>query len=203
MTSAFWNERYSKPELVYGAGPNGFLAAQAGRLPRRGRALDIGAGEGRNALFLASLGLDVLAVDQSDVGMRKTQELAKERGLSLATRAVDLSDFAAEPGSFDVVTSIFVHLPAELRGRVHAGVRSWLRPRGVYVLEAYAPDQVSRGTGGPKDPALLAPLETILAELDGLTVEHRATVVRNVTEGVFHAGDASVVQVVARKAAAS
>ena len=199
MSSTFWDQRYAGEELVYGEAPNEFLAGMADRLPVRGQALDIGAGEGRNALFLASRGLDVLAVDQSAVGMRKAQRLARQRGLTLRTQAIDLNDFDPGPDSFDVVSSIFVHLPAALRGAVHRRVRSWLKPGGVFVLEAYAPDQIDRSTGGPKDPALLAPVEVIVAELDGLQIEHQAALVRNVSEGNYHTGEASVVQVLAWK----
>jgi 2-polyprenyl-3-methyl-5-hydroxy-6-metoxy-1,4-benzoquinol methylase len=199
MSSTFWNERYAGEELVYGEAPNEFLFQTIGELPRRGRALDLGAGEGRNALYLASLGLEVLAIDQSVVGMQKAQRLANERGLTLRTRAADLRDFDADPGSFDVVSSIFVHLPTDLRAGVHSRLRTWLKPGGLFVLEAYAPDQIARTTGGPKDPALLASLETIVGELSGLKIEHRAALVRNVIEGKFHSGEASVVQVVARR----
>lgn len=200
MSIDFWNERYSAEELAYGDKPNDFLARMADRLPRGGRALDLGAGEGRNALFLASLGLDVLAVDQSEVGMRKAARLAEARGLSLRTQVVDLQEFNAAPGSLDVVTAFFVHLPIALRASVHERIRAWLRPGGVFVMEAYAPDQIHRDTGGPKDPLLFASLEVILAELEGLKIEHGAAVVRDVVEGRFHTGEASVVQVMARKA---
>jgi 2-polyprenyl-3-methyl-5-hydroxy-6-metoxy-1,4-benzoquinol methylase len=199
MSQEFWNERYAGEELAYGEAANEFLVSQAARLPSVGRALDIGAGEGRNALYLASRGLDVLAVDQSDVGMQKARRLARERGLALRTQAVDLNQFDAEPNSFDVVSSIFVHLPAELRAAVHRRVAAWLKPGGALVLEAYAPDQIGRGTGGPRNPSLLASLPAILAELDGLEIEHQAALVRNVSEGLFHTGEASVVQVLARK----
>jgi 2-polyprenyl-3-methyl-5-hydroxy-6-metoxy-1,4-benzoquinol methylase len=199
MSTQFWDERYAAEELVYGSAPNDFLSQQAHRFPKTGRALDVGAGEGRNALFLASLGLDVLAVDQSAVGMQKAQRLARERGLSLRTQAADLNDFQAEPNSFDVVSSIFVHLPAALRAKVHKNVITWLKPGGVFVLEAYDPDQLRRDTGGPKDPLLLAPLQTLLTELAGLSIEHQAALVRNVGEGRYHSGDASVVQVVGRR----
>ena len=172
------------------------------RLPKAGHALDIGAGEGRNALFLASLGLDVLAIDQSEVGMQKALRRAQQRGVKLRAKAVDLQDFDAASSSLDIVSSIFVHLPATLRAAVHKRIGAWLKPGGVFVLEAYAPDQIARGTGGPKDAALLASLETILRELaagEGLEIEHQAALVRNVTEGQFHSGEASVVQVLARK----
>lgn len=199
MTKDFWNERYANNELVYGKAPNEFVALNSSIIPNTGTALDIAAGEGRNALYLSSLGLDVLAIDQSTVGLEKAERLAKERGLALRTQAVDLNDFHAEPESFDVITSTFAHVPAPIRARVHAGVRSWLKPGGVFLLEAYAPEQLHRDTGGPKDPALLAPLETILSELESLTIEHSVSTVRNVTEGDFHTGEAAVVQVRARK----
>jgi SAM-dependent methyltransferase len=171
----------------------------ADQLPNFGNALDIGAGEGRNALFLASRGFSVLAVDQSKVGMQKAQRLAQERGLRLRTQSADLQDFDAEYNSFDVISSIFVHLPATLRTAVHKRVAAWLRPGGLFLLEAYSPDQIERGTGGPKDPSLLASLKVILGELDGLEIEHQAALVRNVSEGSFHTGEASVVRVLARK----
>lgn len=199
MSNAFWDERYAAEGLAYGEAPNEFLVSVADGLPRQGRALDIGAGEGRNALFLASRGLEVLAVDQSAVGMQKAERLARERGLNLRTRAVDLRDFEAEAESLDVVSSIFVHLPAGLRATVHERTKAWLKPGGVFVLEAYAPEQLERGTGGPRDPAMLASLDTILQELKGLRVEHRAELVRVVSEGRYHTGAAAVVQVVARK----
>jgi SAM-dependent methyltransferase len=199
MTSTFWNQRYSEDDLAYGEAPNDFLLTIADRLPMVGSALDIGAGEGRNALYLASRGLNVLAVDQSEVGMLKAQRLAQGRGLTLRTQAVDLQDFDAERNSFDVISSVFVHLPAALRASVHQRVGRWLKPGGVFLLEAYAPDQIERETGGPKDPSMLASLDEILNELNGLEIVHRAALVRNVTEGKFHTGNASVVQVLARK----
>jgi 2-polyprenyl-3-methyl-5-hydroxy-6-metoxy-1,4-benzoquinol methylase len=199
MSTEFWDERYAADGLVYGEHPNDFLVQMSGRFPRAGAALDIGAGEGRNALFLASRGLDVLAVDQSRVGMEKAERLARERGLKLRTRAVDLQDFDAAPASLDVVSSIFVHLPGPLRAAVHARVGAWLKPGGVFVLEAYAPEQLARDTGGPRDPARLASLETILSELGGMVVEHGASLVRVVSEGQFHTGEAAVVQVLARR----
>src|SRR5688572_24712991 len=99
MSSTFWDQRYSGDELAYGEAPNDFLAIIADELPNFGHALDIGAGEGRNALYLASRGLNVLAIDQSAVGMRKAQRLAQERGLTLNTQAADLQDFDAEHNS--------------------------------------------------------------------------------------------------------
>lgn len=199
MSSHFWNDRYAASGLVYGAAPNELLVQASVRFPKQGKAIDLGAGEGRNALYLASLGLEVLAVDQSDVGLRKAESLAAERGLKISTRAADLRDFDVAPGSVDVVSAIFVHLPRELREAVHRRVVQWLSAGGVFVLESYAPEQLCRDTGGPKDPDMLPSLETLEKELAGLAFEHRASLVRNVIEGDFHSGESAVVQIVARK----
>lgn len=199
MQPEFWNQRYGAHDLVYGSEPNDFVAQVADRLPQRGSAIDLGAGEGRNAIFLAARGLDVLAVDQSDVGLQKAARLAGERGLTLRTEVADLDRFDAAPASIDVVTSVFVHLPQPVRAPLHARVRSWLRPGGVLVLEAFAPEQCARGNGGPSDPGRYASLDALLAELHGLEIEHAAAIVREVSEGVFHSGESPVVQVLARK----
>ena len=201
MDRELWNERYDRPDLVYGEAPNDFLvAAAATYLPASGTALDLAAGEGRNALFLAERGLETTAVDQSAVGMGKTAERATARGLRVRTDVADLATFTVEPESFDVITSIFLHLPTALRRDLSARIVQWLRPGGVFVLEAYAPDQLGRGTGGPSDPALLAPLEVLVDDFSALEIVHQHAEVRDVTEGVFHSGAASVVQIVARKA---
>ena len=199
MTLDFWNERYAGDELAYGDEPNDFLRDIADRLPRAGRAVDLAAGQGRNAVFLASLGLDVLAVDQSEVGLRRSEELAAARGVALRTEVADLREFDVEPGSLDVVSSIFVHLPSSVRTSVHGRVSTWLRPGGLFVFEWYGPGQLGRGTGGPNDPDQVASLEVITSELDGFDIEHGAEVERDVLEGRYHTGASAVVQVLARK----
>lgn len=199
MEKQFWNQRYAGDDLVYGRAPNTFLKSLDDQLPANGTALDLGAGEGRNALYLASMGLDVLAVDQSEVGMAKARKLAERRGLSLRTQAVDLTDFDAPPASFNIITNIFVHLPSALRARVFAKVVHWLKPGGRFILEQYTPDQLKRDTGGPKDADRLAYLDDLLTELPGLHIEHRAQCVRDVSEGQPHTGLADVVQIIASK----
>ena len=136
MSKEFWNERYAEDELTYGDAPNAVLASMQSVFPSSGTALDIAAGQGHNAVFLASLGLDVLAVDQSEGGMRVARQLAEQRGLSLHTQTVDLAEYHPAECSFDAITSIFAHLPEALRTSVLQSIRSWLRPGGVFVLEA-------------------------------------------------------------------
>src|SRR6478735_11540147 len=92
MESRRWDERYSAPGFAYGTEPNDFLASVAGRLPR-GPVLTIGEGEGRNAAFLAGLGHEVLAVDQSEVGIGKARALAESKGVHVNTVVADLAQF--------------------------------------------------------------------------------------------------------------
>ncbi|HMU61210.1 MAG TPA: methyltransferase domain-containing protein [Gemmatimonadales bacterium] len=193
-----WDERYASPEYVYGTEPNDFLASVASQIPR-GRVLSIADGEGRNGVFLASLGHDVTSVDASAVGLAKAARLAAARGVHLTTQVVDLADYVIEPGAWAGIVSIFVHLPPALRQRVHAQVVRGLAPGGVFILEAYSPDQLRHGTGGPSNPELLPTLDALRAELGGLEFTHAAALERDVQEGQFHRGRSAVVQVVARK----
>jgi SAM-dependent methyltransferase len=195
-----WDERYAAPEYVYGTEPNDFLASVAAQIPR-GQVLSIADGEGRNGVFLATLGHDVTSVDASAVGLAKADRLAAARGVHLTTRVVDLADYLIEPGAWAGIVSIFVHLPPPLRRRVHAQVVRGLAPGGVFILEAYSPDQLRHGTGGPTNPDLMPTLDALRAELEGLEFTHAAELERGVQEGQFHRGRSAVVQVVARKPA--
>lgn len=193
-----WDERYDTHEYVYGTEPNDFLASVADRIPA-GRVLSIGEGEGRNAVFLASLGYEVTAVDTSAVGLHKVERLARERGLPVTTVHADLADFAIEPDAWDGIVSIFCHLPRALRLDVHRRVSQGLAPGGVFVVEAYTPRQLEFGTGGPKDPEMLVRLADLREDLPGLSFELAREVDRPVAEGRFHDGMSAVVQVVARR----
>ncbi len=196
-----WDERYSQPGFVYGTEPNEFLASVAARIPI-GPVLSLGEGEGRNAAFLASLGHRVLAVDQSEVGLAKARRLAADRGLTIETCVADLANFSIEPESWTGVVSIFCHLPRHIRVPLYASVVRGLRPGGVLVLEAYTPRQLERDTGGPKDPDMLMTRAALEEELAGLEFMHVIELDREVREGAYHTGMASVVQVVARRPSA-
>jgi SAM-dependent methyltransferase len=191
-----WDERYSQPGFAYGTEPNEFLAAHAGRIPA-GPVLSLGEGEGRNAAYLAGLGHRVVAVDQSEVGLAKARRLAEDRGLTVEAVCADLAAFAIEPRAWAGIVSIFCHLPRRIRRPLYAAVVRGLRPGGVLVLEGYTPEQIGRSTGGPKDPDMLPTLAGLTEELAGLEFVHARGLDREVREGAYHTGLASVVQVVA------
>jgi SAM-dependent methyltransferase len=196
-----WDERYSEPGFAYGTEPNDFLASVADRLPR-GPVLTLGEGEGRNAAFLAGLGHEVVAVDQSEAGLAKARRLAEERGVRVQTQQVDLRDYPIRPGAWAGIVSVFCHLPPPIRVPLHAAVVRGLRPGGVFILEAYSPRQFGRGTGGPPSPEMMVSLDDLTRELAGLEFLHARELEREVREGTYHTGLASVVQLLARRGAA-
>jgi len=195
-----WNERYSGDHYVYGTEPNAFLVEYRHLL--RGPVLSLAEGEGRNAVFMASLGLAVLGVDSSAVGLAKALKLAESRGVGIRIEVADLADYEPPVNTFGSVVSIFAHLPGEVRKRLHRRVEQSLRPGGIVLLEAYTPAQLARSTGGPKDPDLLMSRVELEREFPNCEVLVSREIERDVIEGEFHTGQASVVQFLAKKGGA-
>ncbi len=198
MSNPTWNQRYSIPDYVYGTEPNDFLAAQAHLIPK-GRVLEIGAGEGRNSVYLAQQGYQVTAVDQSSVGLEKARKLATEKGVEIETIEASLAEFEIEPNQWQGIVAIFLHLPVSLRTRVLSKCVRGLVRNGIFILEAFTPSQLKYDTGGPKDPLELYTLYDLRNDLKGLNIEHGEELERDVNEGKRHSGRAAVVQVVGRK----
>jgi SAM-dependent methyltransferase len=194
-----WNERYSSGDFVYGTEPNSFLVEHAKLLVAP--VLSLAEGEGRNAVFLASLGLDVLGVDGSEVGLAKAQALAKSRGVVIQTEVADLATYEPPENSFGSIVSIFAHLPSVIRMRLYRLVERSLKPGGIVLFEAYSKAQIASDTGGPKDLDLLMAREDIERGFPNCEPILSREIEREVIEGSFHTGLASVVQFIARKKA--
>jgi SAM-dependent methyltransferase len=193
-----WDERYSADEYIYGKDPNEFLANAVNNIPK-GKVLCVAEGEGRNAVYLATHGYDVVAVDSSAVGLEKAKKLAAERGASIETIVADLAHFDIEPESWDGVVSIFAHLPPPVRKELHKQIVKGLRPGGVLILEAYRPDQLKYKTGGPPTAEFMMTLQGLEEELTGLEFEYAVELDRDVVEGQFHTGKGAVVQIIGKK----
>ena len=193
-----WDERYSADEYIYGKDPNEFLANATGNLPK-GKILCVAEGEGRNAVYLATHGYNVVAVDSSAVGLEKAKKLAEERGVNIETIVADLAHFDIEAESWDGVVSIFAHLPPAVRKDLHKKIVEGLRPGGVLILEAYRPDQLKFKTGGPPTAEFMMTLQSLEEELTGLEFEYAVELDRDVVEGQFHTGKGAVVQLIGKK----
>ena len=192
-----WNERYDSNEFAYGTEPNSFLAENAKLLTSP--VLSLAEGEGRNAVFLASLGLEVLGVDGSAVGLAKAQQLAESKGVSIRTEVADLATYVPPANHYGSVVSISAHLPSDIRRRLYPLVVQCLKPGGIILLESYSKSQLTRNTGGPKDSDMLLITEDMVKEFPDCEVILCQEIEREIVEGEFHTGLASVVQFIARK----
>lgn len=192
-----WNQRYASDYYVYGTEPNSFLAEHADILT--GPVLSLAEGEGRNAVFLASLGLTVHGVDGSEVGLAKAQALAVSKGVEIQTEVSDLRIFEPPANFYGSVISISAHLPSMVRNRLYPLVERCLKNNGILLLEAYSEEQISRDTGGPKDLDMLMTRTKVEQEFPNCEPMLSQEIVREVSEGKYHTGMASVVQFIARK----
>ncbi len=198
MKTTNWNERYSEPGFVYGTTPNAFLFSVVNKIPQ-GKVLMLAEGEGRNAVYLATLGYQVTAVDGSAVGLQKAEKLAAERDVKITTIVADLAAFKILPGEWEGIVSCYCHVPSAIRVPLHHSVVMGLKPGGVFVLEAFSEEQLSKDTGGPKSLDMLMKLKGLKQELVGLDFIHAVTMDRDVREGSRHTGLASVVQLLCIK----
>lgn len=194
-----WDERYSEAGFAYGTEPNDFLASHRQRLAQGGKVLCLAEGEGRNAVFLARHGFDVVAVDASQVGMAKAERHAAAHGVTITTVVADLAEFPIGSQEYDGVISIFCHLPPPVRTILHRRIIDGLKPGGVLILEGYTPAQIGRTTGGPPHKELTFNLATLQEEFAALEQLHAVELEREVHEGRLHTGIGAVVQFIAVK----
>ena len=164
-----WNQRYAQAELVWSAEPNRFLVEETADLPP-GRALDLGAGEGRNAIWLAELGWDVTAVDFSDVAMDKARTIAARRSVAVDLEVADLVEYRPQESAFDLVMLLYIHLPVEERRQVFARAAGATAPGGTILVIGHDSDNIEHGYGGPQDPSVLYSAADVTSDFAGLDV---------------------------------
>lgn len=170
MNADAWDERYKEWEYVWSLQPNRFVQQEveaAGLREGRGRrALDWACGEGRNAVWLAENGWRVTAVDYSAVGLAKTERLAADRGVQQRVSALEADVTVYEPPQvFDLVVMSYLQLPETERRRAVAAASRALRPGGTMIVVAHDSANLERGSGGPKDPAVLYTPDALEADL--------------------------------------
>lgn len=198
MDAEAWNERYLATELVWSVGPNQFVEAELADVPP-GRAVDLAAGEGRNALWLARLGWQVTAVDFAQAALDKGRELAGD--LPVDWVCADATTWS-EDASYDLCVLAYLQLEAPARrAAVRQGFTA-LRPGGTFLLVAHDSTNLLEGVGGPQDPAVLMTADDVLADLAGedLDVVRAERVAREVEQpdGVSRTAYDALVRVVRR-----
>jgi len=178
-----WDERYAANDQAFVRGPNPFVEAELSAVPP-GRALELAAGEGRHAVWLASAGWKVVAVDLSEVGLRRAQARARAEGHAVDFVLADVHTLRLPPGRFDLILATFFHpRPAE-RVSLYPAMARALAPGGTLLLVSYDLANLTMGTGGPKDPDFLLNPPVLAAELDalGLTVVRAESVPLRTTD---------------------
>ena len=186
-----WDKRYAAVENLWAAKPNRFLVAEVADL-QPGRALDLACGEGQNAIWLASLGWEVTGVDYSEVAISKARARAQREGVRVDFRCDDLVAYEPEPGAFDLVLILYLHIPADERPGILERAASALAPGGTFVLLGHDTTNLTEGVGGPSDPTILFTPDEIAAELSGLEIVKAERVFRDVTGEERDAIDALV-----------
>ncbi len=194
-----WDARYAAAEYVYGTSPNRFFAAELDKL-KPGSLLLPGEGEGRNAVWAASKGWTVDAIDFSKEAQRKAMMLANQMKVVLNSFTVaDLMDVKIPLEQYDAAAEVFVHLPPALRKQWHARLAQTLKPGARLIIEAYHLNQLKFGTGGPQNPELLYTAQLLQADFPGFDILLLEEVEETLSEGHLHNGPSALVRLVAQK----
>lgn len=181
MDAEAWDERYRASELVWSAGPNQFVESELADMSA-GRALDLAAGEGRNAIWLARQGWQVTAVDFSQAGLDKGRVLAE--GLEIEWVCADATTWPGE-ASYDVCLVAYLQLVADERRAAVRNAYESVRAGGTLLWVCHDLTNHTEGVGGPTDPAVLMTAEDVLADLGGraFEVQRAGRVARQVRAG--------------------
>jgi SAM-dependent methyltransferase len=198
-----WNDRYRDKEFAYGEQPNNYLKEQLEKLPP-GKILFPAEGEGRNAVFAASLGWQVCAFDISAEGQKKALQLAKKNNVSIDYKVGDLQTVNYKADQFDAIALIYAHFPADIKSALHKSLDKYLRSGGTIIFEAFSKRHIefiakNEKVGGPKDIAALFSVEEIRNDFNNYDIIELMETEIDLHEGIFHNGQASVIRFVGRK----
>jgi SAM-dependent methyltransferase len=197
---ARWQARFAGADYAFGKEPNYFMKSCRELLPRRGRALAVADGEGRNGVWLAEQGLDVVSLDFSPAAQSKARALAAERGVTVAFIEADVHAWNYPQAIFDVVVEIFAQFsPPSQRAMKWRGMRRALKSGGLLIVQGYTPKQLQYGTGGPKQPDHLYTRTMLEGEFGDFRDLQIVEEEREMHEGASHAGMSAVIGLTATK----
>ncbi|MEJ8803396.1 class I SAM-dependent methyltransferase [Pontibacter sp. H249] len=194
----FWNERYRQEEMIYGSEPNVFFKEQLEKL-KPGKLLLPAEGEGRNAVFAALNGWQVLAFDYSEAGRAKAEKLAEQKGVKLNYKIAEADTYELKAESMDAIAFIYAHFSPATRQNLFSKAVKWLKPGGVIILEAFHPKQLAHTSGGPKDEAMLYTADVLRSDFKALRIDLQEEKEILLAEGAYHSGAGYVTRLVATK----
>lgn len=195
-----WNARYAAAEYVYGTAPSAFLSSQSALFSPGATALVLADGEGRNGVYLASLGLRVTSIDISSAGNDKARRLAAERGVDLNIIRGDILTCAWVPEAYDFVVAVFIQfLNTTQRSLVFEGCRKTVKPGGRVLVHGFSAEQMGYESGGPRVLDQLY-TEALLADaFAGFEIVRLSRYELVLKEGKGHAGISALIDLVATK----
>jgi cyclopropane fatty-acyl-phospholipid synthase-like methyltransferase len=194
---AFWNSKFSKVDYFYGTKPNEFLASKLELIKNKKKLLCLGEGEGRNAIFFAQKGLEVSAIDASDIGLEKLDLKSKEENLSIKTFCMDLNHWEANE-KYDVIVASYLHMFKDEREELFKKIENSLSKDGYFIGEFFSTKQLSYESGGPKDLDLLYTIEDFENHFNSSKKNITEEIVA-LDEGIGHQGEACVIRIVIQK----
>ena len=199
---AFWNAKFYTKDFIYGEAPNNFVKENIELLVNTKTVMCLGEGEGRNAIYLADKGMEVEALDISDVALKKLRRRAKESYLFIKTRHT-LFEYWQPDTHYDAVVCTYLHLPKHNQKMLFEKALMALNPHGYFIAELFSESQIHFSSGGPKNIALLYDLNDILDIVKTLPCKiiKLAQEVIVLNEGDKHVGRASVIRIILQKLA--
>ncbi|MEU5842199.1 class I SAM-dependent methyltransferase [Rhodococcus sp. NPDC047139] len=169
MDAQDWDEKYAASDLVWGAPPNPVIVEHVASLPH-GRALDLGCGEGRHSLWLATRGWEVVGVDFSEVALDKARQIAAQAPSRSRDRLRYVrGDVTADSfgGEYDLILSVFLHFsPPQRKALLERAIHS-LKPEGILIFLGHDAINPEQGVGGPQDKEILYTPDDLVTEIDG------------------------------------
>lgn len=196
----FWDAHYADEAYIFGTAPNAFLAAQQALLKPGQTVLAVADGEGRNGVWLAQQGLDVLSVDISPLGQAKAKKLAQEKNVRIRFEEADLSRWDWGKDRFDVIVAIFIQFVGpEMRTQMFQNMKQALKSGGLLILQGYTPKQLEYKTGGPGQIENLYTAEMLQKAFADMEILHLHEHEEFIAEGTKHHGMSALVDMVARK----
>lgn len=196
----FWDERFASESYAFGTEPNAFLRREAHRIPAGSKVLAIADGEGRNGVYLASLGHRVTSTDISANGIAKAQRLAAQRGVTIDCRQADLADHDWPEAAYDAVVGIFFQFASpDVRARIFEGIGKSLKPGGMVLIEGYRPKQLEYGTGGPPVAENMYTEDMLRDAFAGWEIVILNSYDAEIHEGASHGGMSALIDLIAIK----
>jgi len=199
-----WNERYSSNEYAYGTNPNVFFKATIEKHKIKGRILLPGEGEGRNAVYAAQQGLEVIAIDISEEGKKKALRLAKLHNVYFKYEVGDFLKIDFTESGFDATALIHTHFPPSISFAYHKKISRLIKASGLFILEGFSKSNLplrieNPQIGGPNNIEMLYSEEEIMEDFSDFEVLQLEEVEIDLNEGQYHKGIAKMIRFVGKK----